>query len=68
MTKANVINKVLQGTAIEGKVFKAFAHSGTVIGEYLINSTLDSKKAGKATDFSCFPILAPDARLEPLTL
>jgi len=31
MTKANVINKVLQGTAIESKAFKAFTHSGTVV-------------------------------------
>ncbi len=32
MTKANMINIVLQGSKIESKAFKAFTHSGTVIG------------------------------------
>ena len=35
---------------------------------YLINSKIDSKKKGQATDFSCLPILAPEAGLEPATL
>ena len=35
---------------------------------YLINSKLCGKKEGQATDFSCLPILAPEAGLEPATL
>ncbi|MDB5115486.1 MAG: site-specific recombinase [Mucilaginibacter sp.] len=35
---------------------------------YLINSKLEEKKEGQATDFSCLPILAPEAGLEPATL
>ena len=35
---------------------------------YLINSKLGGKKEGQATDFSCLPILAPEAGLEPATL
>lgn len=35
---------------------------------YLINSKLVGKKEGQATDFSCLPILAPEAGLEPATL
>jgi site-specific DNA recombinase len=32
---------------------------------YLINSQIERKKEGQATDFSCLPILAPLAGLEP---
>ena len=35
---------------------------------YFINSKLSGKKEGQATDFSCLPILAPEAGLEPATL
>jgi site-specific DNA recombinase len=35
---------------------------------YLINSEIEGKKEGQATDFSCLPILAPEAGLEPATL
>ncbi|EHQ26578.1 DNA invertase Pin-like site-specific DNA recombinase [Mucilaginibacter gracilis] len=35
---------------------------------YLINSEIKGKKEGQATDFSCLPILAPEAGLEPATL
>ena len=35
---------------------------------YLINSKITGKKRGQATDFSCLPILAPEAGLEPATL
>jgi site-specific DNA recombinase len=34
----------------------------------LINSKIIGKKDGQATDFSCLPILAPEAGLEPATL
>ena len=35
---------------------------------YLINSEIKDKKNGQANDFSCLPILAPEAGLEPATL
>jgi len=35
---------------------------------YLINSKIEGKKEGQATDFSCLPILAPEPGLEPGTL
>lgn len=35
---------------------------------YLINSKIDRKKEGQATDFSCLPTVAPEAGLEPATL
>jgi len=34
---------------------------------YLINREIKGKKEGQATDFSCLPILAPEAGLEPGT-
>jgi len=50
--------------------FEELQHRTAKMGElysfiYLINSELEGKKEGQATDFSCLPILAPENGLEP---
>lgn len=52
--------------------FEELQHRTALTGElysciYLINSELDRKKDGQATDFSCLPILATEPGLEPGT-
>jgi hypothetical protein len=61
-TKANVINTVLQGTSIESKAFKAFTHSGTVVGAiaggvpaiYKIGSNFINGKSQDWRDWASF--------------